>query len=704
MWRAVAFLSGLVVFYVAIASPLDAFAGLLLQIHMAQHFLLMMVAPPLLWLGLPELPLLHGLPEAVRRDGLGPFLGWPVLHRIRAFLSHPATCWFAFVGATWLWHLPALYETALLDPFWHEVEHASFFFGALLFWFPVIQPWPSQPRWPRLAMVPYLLLASLQATVFSALFVFSDRVIYAVYESAPRLAGISALEDQQVAGAVMWVPGSFVLLAAIMLLVTTLLSPRLVRPGVPPARTVPSPRSPGSPVDVLRWRGVSLLRRLGARRGLQVLLLVAAAVVVFDGLLGPTMAPMNLAGVLPWTYWRTFVVVALLIAANVFCMTCPFMLPRTIARRWLAPSRAWPAALRSKWLAVGLVGLYLWAYEVFALWDSPWWTAWIVVGYFSGALLVDGFFRGASFCKYVCPIGQFNFVGSLMSPLEVKVRAREVCDTCTTRDCIRGRAGAPGCELDLFLPAKVGNLDCTFCMDCVRACPHDNVGVLVRAPTSELVSDPPRASFGRLGGRADVAALALVLVFGAFANAAGMVAPVAEILGGVGGYTLFLLLALVALPLGLLGLTRWWRERLPWLALDGRTFCGRLALALVPLGMAMWVVHFLVHLHGGALSAVPVAERLAGDMGLWRGEPDWALSHVMAAPGDDFLSLQILLLDLGLLATLHLGWRVVRPGVAHAGQAVGALAPWAGVACTLFLAGVWILFQPMEMRGMLMPG
>ena len=176
-WRAFSFLLGLTTFFLAVASPLDAFANLLLQIHMLQHFLLMMVAPPLLWLGLPELPLLHGLPEVMRRDGIGPFLRWPVLHRVRSFLTHPAVCFGAFVGVTWLWHIPAFYETALVDPFWHEVEHAAFFGSALLFWFPVIQPWPSVARWSRLAMVPYLFLASLQATVFSALFVFSDRVL-----------------------------------------------------------------------------------------------------------------------------------------------------------------------------------------------------------------------------------------------------------------------------------------------------------------------------------------------------------------------------------------------------------------------------------------------------------------------------------------------------------------------------------------------
>ncbi len=712
-WRAISFVSGLVVFFVAVASPLDAFAGLFLQVHMLQHFLLMMVAPPLLWLGLPELPLLHGLPERLRRDGLGPFLRWPVLHRVRAFLTHPVVCWLAFVVVTWVWHVPGLYEKALLDPFWHEVEHASFFFGSLLFWFPVIQPWPSTSTWSRWTMVPYLFLASLQATAFSALFVFSGRVLYPAYERAPRLGGLSALEDQRIAGAVMWVPGSFVLLTATMILVAGLLAPRLVRPGAP-RRPTAAPRRPADG-DILRWPVVgAVLRSRSGGLVLRSALFVLAMVVVVDGFFGPEMSPMNLAGVLPWTYWRPFVVIGLLVAGNLFCMACPFMLPRSVGRRLVAGSRPWPSALRSKWLAVGLLVTYLWVYEVFALWDSPWWTAWVIVGYFGGALVVDGIFKGASFCKYVCPIGQFNFVGSLVSPLEVRTRSLAVCEACSTQDCIRGRQGAPGCDLDLFLPAKVGNLDCTFCMDCVRACPHDNVGVLARFPASELCTDPPRASVGRLGGRWDVAALALVIVFGAFLNAAGMVEPVVGELQRLSTslglsstapvFTALVLLALVVAPCVFAAAAHWWGARLSLPQLDGRTLACRLALALVPLGLAMWADHFLLHFVNGGATALPVGARALGDVGLGVGAPDWSLSHAMGATGDGLMSLQILILDLGLLASLYLGWRVVRPSVERFGRATGVLAPWATFASLLFVIGVWILFQPMEMRGMLMAG
>src|SRR5262249_25733552 len=145
----------------------------------------------------------------------------------------------------------------------------------------------------------------------------------------------------------------------------------------------------------------------------QVPLLLLAAATIYDGIHGPQVGAMNLAGVLPWIHWRGLIVLGLLVAGNIFCMGCPFMLPRTIARRILPANLNWPRWLRTKWIAVVLVAVFLWAYEAFALWDRPWLTAWIVIAYFIGALVVDGLFSDASFCKYICPIGQFNFVQSL---------------------------------------------------------------------------------------------------------------------------------------------------------------------------------------------------------------------------------------------------------------------------------------------------
>ncbi len=148
---------------------------------------------------------------------------------------------------------------------------------------------------------------------------------------------------------------------------------------------------------------------------------------------------------------------------------------------------------------------FFFGYERFAWWNSPARTAWLLIAYTGTAFLVDSLFRGASFCKYVCPIGQFNFVGSLLSPATLKIRSASTCNTCATRDCIRGNERQRGCELELYLPEKRSNADCTLCMDCVKACPHDNIGIVPRSMTQDVLAETPTSSLGRLSRRTDVA-------------------------------------------------------------------------------------------------------------------------------------------------------------------------------------------------------
>src|SRR5262245_43946297 len=191
-WRPWAFLGGLFALLAALVSPLDTFSGLLLSAHMGQHLLLMSVAPPLILLGAPLLPLLRGLPRTFARDGVGPFLVWPPLQRFGRALTHPFVGWLALIVTLCVWHVPAAFELALRAPFWHRVEHAFFLSGALLFWWSVICPFPSRPHWPLWSVPLYLLAADIVNTVLCAILTFSDRVLYPVYETVPRLFGTTA--------------------------------------------------------------------------------------------------------------------------------------------------------------------------------------------------------------------------------------------------------------------------------------------------------------------------------------------------------------------------------------------------------------------------------------------------------------------------------------------------------------------------------
>lgn len=226
-----AFFAGLITIVIALLSPLDAFAGWLLIVHMIQHLLLTMVAPPLILWGAPYLPLLSGLPRRFSIDGIGPFLSSAVLRRIARFVSHPIFCWSAFISVNVAWHVPVMYELALGSPTWHRMEHFSFFCTALLFWLPVIQPRPWVARTPRWLILPYLILADFQNTALSAFLVFYDRVVYPTYGTVPRISDLSALEDQAAAGAIMWVASSVFFLVPLGLITMQLLSTRRTRPS-----------------------------------------------------------------------------------------------------------------------------------------------------------------------------------------------------------------------------------------------------------------------------------------------------------------------------------------------------------------------------------------------------------------------------------------------------------------------------------------
>jgi putative membrane protein len=229
-WRAWAFLAGLFSLWVALAGPMDVFNSWLLTAHMIQHMMLMMVAPPLILLGAPLIPLVRGLPVFAAREFAGPFLNWRPAQRLGQLLTQPV---FALVlmGVVMLgWHVPALYELAVRSSGWHQFEHTCFLVASLIFWWPVIQPWPSLARWPRWAMVPYLIVADLQNTVLSATLVFAERVLYPSYAEAPRVFGLSPRDDQAAAGAIMWVIGSVAFLIPAMLIAVQCLTRRTTLP------------------------------------------------------------------------------------------------------------------------------------------------------------------------------------------------------------------------------------------------------------------------------------------------------------------------------------------------------------------------------------------------------------------------------------------------------------------------------------------
>jgi putative membrane protein len=211
-WRLGAFLAGLTVIWLSIASPLDGFADELLSAHMVEHLLLMSIVPPLLLIGYPIVPLLRGLPVSIRVYFLGPIIRSKSLRAFSHLLISPVVAWLAMNLVLLAWHVPAAYDFALEHEHWHQFEHACFLSASLLFWFPLILPWPVRQHQRGWHMLLYLVSADLVNTILAAFLAFCDRPVYSYYLREPNRFHIDPLADQVAGAAFMWVVGSFVFL------------------------------------------------------------------------------------------------------------------------------------------------------------------------------------------------------------------------------------------------------------------------------------------------------------------------------------------------------------------------------------------------------------------------------------------------------------------------------------------------------------
>jgi polyferredoxin len=458
----------------------------------------------------------------------------------------------------------------------------------------------------------------------------------------------------------------------------------------------------------LPWIGRLLRGRYG-RLLFQLPLFLLLLLVLYDGFTGPQLAPANSATVLAWVHYRGLVILGLLVFGNAFCMGCPFTLPRTLAHQLSLHGGRWPRGLRSKWPAIAGLLLIFWLYEWLDVWASPWLTAWLAVAYLVLAFALEAFFAESPFCKYVCPLGAFNFTYSAISPFQIQPRSAEVCHSCEGRECVNGSQLVPGCGTELFVPMIHSNMDCTFCLDCARACPYDNVALGLRSPIKESTKlHWPR--------RWPLSLMIISLSFMGLMNAFGMVPPVYALLDwldtGIGLHSEPLRLGLlfifgdlfipVALALGAAWLGARWSENRHPDALKQNT--AEYAPAFIPAGFGIWLAHYGFHFAIGGLSIIPVMQSFLLDHGLsWLGNaPSWELSSVI--PLDWLFPLQVAAITAGYFGSLFvLGRRALRP---DRDPLVGLkeMLPWALVITLLVTLSLAVFNLPMEMRGTRMFG
>lgn len=215
-----AFAAGFVGVVLALVSPIDGAAGALFTAHMIQHLLLVIVAAPLIVLGEPLTAYLWGLPVGARR-AVG--AAWKRASLVRwtwRQLRRPPVAWALHIGLLWTWHLPRMYDLAMVNEPVHILEHALFLLSALLFWWVVFD---RRSRTSAGALIAYLFLAMLQSTLLGAILTMVRRPLYLAHYGTTAAWGLTPLEDQQLAGLIMWIPAGTVYLIVLVPLVLRML-------------------------------------------------------------------------------------------------------------------------------------------------------------------------------------------------------------------------------------------------------------------------------------------------------------------------------------------------------------------------------------------------------------------------------------------------------------------------------------------------
>lgn len=214
--------SGWAALAVALLSPLDAMGERLFAAHMVQHELLMLLAAPLLVIGRPLATWSWALPARMRYAATRA-LANPAWAAAWHAITRPLAAWLLHAAAVWGWHAPALFNAARAGPWMHILQHASFLGTALLFWWSLLRPHPRRAM-PGGALI-YLFTTMVHTGLLGGLFVFSRTVWYPENSTGAAQWGWTALEDQQLGGLIMWIPGGLVYLAVALLLLARVLSP-----------------------------------------------------------------------------------------------------------------------------------------------------------------------------------------------------------------------------------------------------------------------------------------------------------------------------------------------------------------------------------------------------------------------------------------------------------------------------------------------
>ena len=215
--RITAFYLGLISLFLALVSPIDYLSGQLFLVHMIQHMILIFFSVPAIQIGAPLVPILRGIPRTLRKQALSPIATSLSIRFILKLFFKPLISWPLFIGSLALWHFPFAFEAALENDVIHFLEHLFFLAGAYVWWWNIIDPYPLKSNLSKLAKVPYIFITIVPGFVLGSFLTFAPTPWYSTYSNTVPTYGISPLEDQQIGGLIMWIPGSFIIATALLL-------------------------------------------------------------------------------------------------------------------------------------------------------------------------------------------------------------------------------------------------------------------------------------------------------------------------------------------------------------------------------------------------------------------------------------------------------------------------------------------------------
>jgi putative membrane protein len=236
-WRIWCYAGGIAALVLALLSPISTFDSASFFVHMIQHLLLALVAPPLLWLGAPLLPFLWTLPRSGRRAIGSLFVAGHPVQRLFHVLTEPRIAAGLAVSALVFWHMPTFYDAAQGATVTHDLEHVIFFGTGLLYWWPVVHPSGGRRRLGYGWAIFYLLPPVGVMIALGALLSLTGAPIYATYQRGTPLWGLTVVQDQEIGGLIMWIPGGWVYLVALLICLGKFLEEeerrarRTLRPG-----------------------------------------------------------------------------------------------------------------------------------------------------------------------------------------------------------------------------------------------------------------------------------------------------------------------------------------------------------------------------------------------------------------------------------------------------------------------------------------